>query len=76
MFPDLKVRDTIAISIVLLEASATVFNAEVRGVRTDHENMTAGLQFIPSGFKETDDKSAKELIAYLQTQQSNLMRGQ
>jgi hypothetical protein len=72
-FPDLKFRDTIAISMLLQETSeATVFNAQVLTVLTDPENMLAGLQFIPSGFQETDAKSERELNDYIRAQQSNL----
>lgn len=71
-FPALKIRDPIAISMQLMEKAATVFDAEVRSVRTDREGMTAGLQFVPSGFKETDDQSQKELDDYIRAQQSNL----
>jgi hypothetical protein len=72
VFPLLKIRDAIAISMQLAEGKATVFDTEVRSVRTDREGMTAGLQFVPSGFKETDDQSQKELGDYIRTQQSGL----
>jgi c-di-GMP-binding flagellar brake protein YcgR len=70
-FPELKVGERLAISMVLTEASV-VFTAEVRGIRTDQENMTAGLQFIASEFRETDDLSRRELEKYIRTQQSSL----
>jgi hypothetical protein len=72
-FPELKVLDKVVISMLLKETSlATVFNATVRSVLTDNENMMAGIQFAQSDFKETDEKAAKELSEYLQTQQNSL----
>jgi hypothetical protein len=72
-FPELKVLDEVVISMLLKETSyATVFNADVRSIRMDNENMMAGIQFIQSDFKETDEKSASELSDYLQTQQNSL----
>ena len=72
-FPELKIRDVIVISMRLTEGSEeTVFNTDVRSIRRDHENMMAGLQFIPSDFSETDEKSQKELNDYIQTQENSL----
>ncbi|MCX5819779.1 MAG: flagellar brake protein [Deltaproteobacteria bacterium] len=72
-FPELKVLDEVVISMLLKETStATVFNATVRSVLTDNENMMAGIQFAQSDFKETDEKAAKELSDYLQKQQNSL----
>jgi hypothetical protein len=34
--------------------------------------MMAGLQFIPSDFSETDEKSQKELNDYIQAQENSL----
>jgi hypothetical protein len=72
-FPDIRVLDEVVISMLLKEtSSATVFNATVRGVRMDNENMLAGIQFTLSGFRDTDEKSARELRDYLQTQQNSM----
>ena len=72
-FPELKVLDEIVISMLLKETSgATVFNSTVRSVRMDKESMMVGIQFTQSDFKETDEKSARELSDYLQTQQNSL----
>ncbi len=72
-FPELQVLDEVVISMLLKETSnATVFNATVRSVRMDNENMMAGIQFTQSDLKETDEKSAGQLSDYLQAQQNSL----
>jgi hypothetical protein len=72
-FPELKVLDEVVISMILKDpTSSTVFNAEARSIRRDNENMVVGIQFTPSDFKETDEKSAMELSDYLRTQQGNM----
>lgn len=72
-FPELQVLDEVIISMSLKETTeATVFNATVRSVRMDNVNMTTGIQFKPSDFKETDEISARELRDYIKTQQSSM----
>jgi hypothetical protein len=72
-FPELQILDEVVISMLLKETSdATVFNATVRSVRMDNENMMAGIQFTQMDLKETDEKSARELSDYLKAQQNSL----
>jgi hypothetical protein len=70
-FSDLKIKDEVFIALRLRDPEeTTVFNAILREVQIDKTSVTIGFQFVPSEFKESNDKAQRELGEYLLTLQN------
>jgi hypothetical protein len=68
--PQLNIQDEVSIVMNLGDgAETTAFNAVLRTIHKDGENMIAGLQFTKSGSMEEYAKSEKTLANYLITLQ-------
>ncbi len=71
-FPNINVQDGLIISMRLNETGeATTFNTVLRAIKAKQESVICGLQFVTSGFSETDAESEKKLAEYLLTLQSS-----
>ncbi len=71
-FPQLNIKDEVSIVMHLGDgAETTAFNAILRSIHEDNENMIAGLQFSKFGLIEKNAESEKNLTDFLITLQDS-----